>query len=249
MLKMWCRTQATVALSSAEAELYGMLRASAETIGLMSMLKDFGVEVGGSVLGDARAVLAIIARRGVGKIRHLDTNYLWVQEQAATGKLQYKKVPGKENGSDLFTKALTWEEVAGHVGRIGGEFVGVSPLYVFGGGNLGPQLLGKVKELASNLGLVKPAAWQRGDMGAKTTKTSMRGGPQWQQVRGRVTADAITGEVIKVEDARYITRNTEHALIPEFPRDIVTVLLYESTRDPVKSERNKSVSFQSGPSD
>ena len=115
LLKMWCRTQATIALSSAEAELYGMVRASAETIGLMSMFKDLGVEVGGQILGDASAALAILERRGIGKIRHLDTNYLWVQEQAATGRLRYQKVSGKENGSDLFTKALSWEEVAGHV--------------------------------------------------------------------------------------------------------------------------------------
>ena len=53
----------------------------------------------------------------------------------------------------------------------------------------------------------------------------------------------------KVEEARYITRNTEHALIPDFPRDIVIVLLYEAPGNLVESERTKSVSFQSGPGD
>ena len=42
LIKMRCKTQAVVALSSAEAELYGLVRASAETIGLISMYKDFG---------------------------------------------------------------------------------------------------------------------------------------------------------------------------------------------------------------
>ena len=63
LLKSWCKTQATVARSSAEAELYGLVRASAETLGLMSLYKDLGQTVGGQVMGDASAALAIIARR------------------------------------------------------------------------------------------------------------------------------------------------------------------------------------------
>ena len=47
---MWCKTQAVVALSSAEAELYGLVRASAETLGLISMYKDFGTHMNGLVL-------------------------------------------------------------------------------------------------------------------------------------------------------------------------------------------------------
>ena len=100
LLKMWCRTHAAILLSSAEAELYGLVRRSAETIGMMSLLKDLGVDAGGRILGDASAALAITGRKDIGRIRHLDTNYLWVQEQAATGKLDHQKVSGKENGSD-----------------------------------------------------------------------------------------------------------------------------------------------------
>ena len=65
---MWCKTQAVVALSSAEAELYGLVRASAETLGLISMYKDLGTHMNGVVLGDASAALAIVARRGTGQI-------------------------------------------------------------------------------------------------------------------------------------------------------------------------------------
>ena len=68
LTKMWCKTQAVVALSSAEAELYGLVRASAETMGLTSMYKDLGTHMNGVVLGDASATLAIVARRGVGQI-------------------------------------------------------------------------------------------------------------------------------------------------------------------------------------
>ena len=71
---MWWKTQAVVALSSAEAELYGLVRASAETMGLISLYKDFGTHVNGVVLGDASAALAIVVRRCQGKLMHLDTN-------------------------------------------------------------------------------------------------------------------------------------------------------------------------------
>ena len=54
---MW---KAVVALSSAEADLYGLVGASAETMGLMSMYKDVGTHMNGVVLGDASAALAIV---------------------------------------------------------------------------------------------------------------------------------------------------------------------------------------------
>lgn len=76
LIKPWCKTQDTIALSSAEAELYGIVRASSEGLGLVSMYKDVGHDATCTVLGDASAALAIIARQGVGRLRHLDTSLL-----------------------------------------------------------------------------------------------------------------------------------------------------------------------------
>ena len=123
IIKMWCKTQAVVVLSSAEAELYGLVRASAETMGLISMYKDLGTHMNGLVLGDASAALAIVARRGVDKLRHLDTNYLWIQEKAAKGDLNFKKVAGVDNGADLFTKTLSWNETQSHIHKLSSECV------------------------------------------------------------------------------------------------------------------------------
>ena len=115
---MWGKTQAVVALSSADAELHGVVRASAETVGLISMYKDFGTHMSGVVLGDASAALSIVARRGLGKLRHLDTNYLWIQEKAAKGDLNFKKVAGVDNGADLFTKTLSCDEIQSHIHKL-----------------------------------------------------------------------------------------------------------------------------------
>lgn len=83
-IRTWCKTQALVTLSSGEAELYGAVRASSELVGMLSFMKDLGlVNLKGDVLGDANAALGIIHREGIGKLRHLNTQWLWVQDLAA----------------------------------------------------------------------------------------------------------------------------------------------------------------------
>ena len=54
-LKMWSSTQATVALSSAEAELYALTKGAAQGLGMTALLHDFGVAVSVTVHTDASA--------------------------------------------------------------------------------------------------------------------------------------------------------------------------------------------------
>ena len=103
-IKGWSRTQSLVALSSAESELYATLKASAEALGLIAMMRDLGYLLSGEVWGDASAALGIIHRHGLGKTRHIDISLLWVQETAANKRLQYRKVLGRDNPADFFTK-------------------------------------------------------------------------------------------------------------------------------------------------
>ena len=58
-----------------------------------------------------------------------------------------------------------------------------------------------------------------------TYKTSHKGRPTWGEVAYRVTADARSGDIINIEDAANINRDTEHTLGEGGPRDLVTVLL------------------------
>ena len=69
----------------------------------------------GEVMADASAALGIIARRGVGKVRHLDTSHLWIQEAAAKKALKFGKVLGTENCADMFTKALDANSMSKHL--------------------------------------------------------------------------------------------------------------------------------------
>ena len=70
-MKTWSTTQAVVALSSAEAELYALLKATSQTLGLVSLASDFGLELSAKVRTDASAALGIVNRQGLGKLTHL----------------------------------------------------------------------------------------------------------------------------------------------------------------------------------
>ena len=71
------------------------------------MLRDMGVELPIEVMTDASAANGIASRRGLGKTRHIDVHYLWIQERVANGDIKLSKVWGGENPADLLTKYLT----------------------------------------------------------------------------------------------------------------------------------------------
>ena len=48
---------------------------------------------------------------------------MWIQEQAAKGDLNFKKVAGVDNGADLFTKTLSWNEIQNHNHKLSSQFV------------------------------------------------------------------------------------------------------------------------------
>ena len=224
MIQMWSKTQATVALSSAEAELYGTVKASSESMGVISLLKDFGKIMINHVYGDASAALAIIGRSGVGRVRHLDTSYLWIQEKSANDEIKYNKVCGTENIADLFTKALDWGTLQYHTEALGGKVTA-------GRDEMGYQVAAVQRQ--DLCGFKVPGLhrddkiWTRMDLGAQTTKTTMRGGPPWAQVTRRLTLSLSTGQILKDEAAGRITRAIEHERIKNGPIDIMTILVYK----------------------
>ena len=59
VIKSYSRQQKTVALSRAEAELHAMVAASAETLGIASLLRDMDVDEIGVVYADPSAALDI----------------------------------------------------------------------------------------------------------------------------------------------------------------------------------------------
>ncbi len=114
-LKSWSSQQKVIALSSGEAELYAVLKAATQTKGIMSMFMDFGLEADGLVMTDANAAMGIVHRQGLGKMRHLDVQYLWIQQEVSEGRLRVGKVRTTENVADLLTKNLPAEAMHKHL--------------------------------------------------------------------------------------------------------------------------------------
>ena len=94
-----------ITLSSGEAELYGVVRGGAVGMGFLSLMSDLGVQVPLQVWTDSTASQGICARQGLGKVRHLDTQELWVQQRIRNGDFSLFKIDGESNPGDLFTKA------------------------------------------------------------------------------------------------------------------------------------------------
>ena len=95
-----------IALSSGEAEYYAALKGASCALGFQSMLQDLGVHASVTLYTDSSAARGIIHRAGLGKLRHLETGYLWLQAAVRAKKLQVRKVLGTENPGDLLTKHL-----------------------------------------------------------------------------------------------------------------------------------------------
>jgi hypothetical protein len=101
-----------------------MVAASAETLGVLALMRDMGQEVEGEVFADSTAALGIAQRQGMGKLRHVRTQALWVQEVRAEGRLGYKKVLGSRNPADALTKYMASPLMEQHVATVGLEFRG-----------------------------------------------------------------------------------------------------------------------------
>ena len=111
LVKSWSSTQSVIALSTGEAELYALNKAAAQALGLQSLLADMGINLSVRLHTDATTGRAIATRRGLGKVRHIAVNELWLQEQVEKEAVTIFKIKNKFNLADLLTKYLTRDEI------------------------------------------------------------------------------------------------------------------------------------------
>ena len=119
MLKTWSKEQKHIALSSGEAELYAANTGAAEGLGLKSLMADLGIDCKVEVEIDASAACGIMQRRGLGHVRHVDTQDLWSQLAVKEGRFTIKKTWGKVNTADVGMKPLGRQDLEGHLVRMG----------------------------------------------------------------------------------------------------------------------------------
>ena len=88
-----------------------MAKSSAEGLGLQSLLHDLGTTAPLIIHTDASAVIGIASRQGLGRIRHLATTDLWIQQRLKNKDFRIQKIDGEVNPGDLMTKALDGERI------------------------------------------------------------------------------------------------------------------------------------------
>ena len=106
------RTQATQALSSAEAELYAMGMAIQDALHLQSLLQELKLtqlakpfEL--TVYTDSSSGKALASKLGLTrKSKHVQLRFLFMQDLVASGQLKLSRVPSERNPADVLTKYL-----------------------------------------------------------------------------------------------------------------------------------------------
>ena len=84
------------------------------------MAREHGVDLDAMELQvDANAAIGIIGRQGLGKIRHLDLSYLWLQAAVRGKQVVLRKVQSGDNMADIGTKVLDRDTIQRNVENLG----------------------------------------------------------------------------------------------------------------------------------
>ncbi len=101
------RGQGVIAISTGEAEYYGLTGGMSAALGDVAIARDWHVRLRAHILMDASAGIAIGSRRGLGKVKHIDTIFLWCQEVVANKRATVFKRQSADMLADVLTKPVT----------------------------------------------------------------------------------------------------------------------------------------------
>ncbi len=73
------------------------------------------------IKSDASAAIGIANRIGIGKVRHIEVNQLWLQDKVSKKEITIEKVPTEGNLADALTKPVKAEVIRKHIEGIGAE--------------------------------------------------------------------------------------------------------------------------------
>ena len=91
-------------LSSAETELYGLLKGTKEALAIQVWGMDLCLKMSVRMHADSEAAIGICRRSGIGRVRHLAVGQLWVQEGLRRGDFEFYNVRGDHTPIDILTK-------------------------------------------------------------------------------------------------------------------------------------------------
>ena len=112
-------TQQTLALSVGESEFYSAVKTASVLLGLRTLCLDWGLDLAPRLHTNSGSARGICSRRGVGNVRHLHTQTLWIQGLVSRKSLTIVKCPGTKNPADLMTKVQPWPAISTMIARMG----------------------------------------------------------------------------------------------------------------------------------
>ena len=103
------KRQATVALSTVEAEYVAMSRCAQQMLWMHSWLDEASIDYSlpGIIKGDNRGAIALTKNtKDHGKVKHIDIRHHYIRELLESGNIVMEQVSSADNLADLFTKPL-----------------------------------------------------------------------------------------------------------------------------------------------
>lgn len=104
-----------------------MVDAATRAMGLRTLAEELGVECKIVLHMDSSGAKSMASRRGVGKVRHIETKWLWLQAAVAEGRITLKKVHGEDNIADLMAKYFGKDKILKVLEAMGLTATGGSP--------------------------------------------------------------------------------------------------------------------------
>ena len=119
VIHSWSKQQATVALSSAEAEYTALARAVSETLFVRNVLQEAGLDVRvPETKCDSKPALEMCEKRAVGRVKHLERSIHFVKEKVQQKEITVSRVSGRDNVADVLTKHVDSATLIRHRGAL-----------------------------------------------------------------------------------------------------------------------------------
>ena len=131
-IKASSNLQGPKGLNVSESEYYALVHGAAHGLGCQAYLKDLGLDLRLVIESDSNAARALASRKGLGKQRHVQTRFLWLQDQGAMRSLHLERISGVRKAADILTKKTTMEALMRHLATLGYRSVARHPLQLKG---------------------------------------------------------------------------------------------------------------------
>ena len=103
-----------------------MVEGATRAIGLQTAAKELGVDVTDmqvEMRTDSSAAKSFASSGGSGRVKHIETKWLWLQSAVAEGRFSMGKVSGVLNPADVLTKYVAVDDAARKLGFVNIEVV------------------------------------------------------------------------------------------------------------------------------